>query len=286
MSDRVAVMNNGRVEQAGPPQIVYEEPATLFVADFLGVSNLISAQASADGNGCLLQVGERKLRAEQGAVDARGEVRAMIRPERIEVEPQGARRSDRLPGHARARRVPRQLPRAARPSRRRRPRQGGRPRTTARRCRTSRDPRSRCTCRRKPCACWRPDRFSRRRVRARPADPSRSRPVRPEADVSVRPDEEDGGPGPPYAAVNAPSVSRIVGVSRVRRLHRRAGDGVGGQPPVSPLTRRVDQLVDLAGLPPATSKVWSATPQQVEQPERKGDALPGQPAGIRRPLAR
>ena len=98
MSDRVAVMNNGRVEQAGPPQRVYEEPATLFVADFLGVSNLISAQASADGNGCLLQVGERKLHAEQGAVDARGDVRAMIRPERIEVEPQGAEGSDRLPG--------------------------------------------------------------------------------------------------------------------------------------------------------------------------------------------
>ena len=40
MSDRVAVMNGGRVEQAGPPQAIYEEPATLFVADFLGVSNL------------------------------------------------------------------------------------------------------------------------------------------------------------------------------------------------------------------------------------------------------
>ena len=46
MSDRIAVMNNGRVEQAGPPQAVYEEPATLFVADFLGVSNLITAEAT------------------------------------------------------------------------------------------------------------------------------------------------------------------------------------------------------------------------------------------------
>ena len=98
MSDRVAVMNNGRVEQAGPPQLVYEEPATLFVADFLGVSNLIAAQASADGTGCLLQVGERSLRAEQGAIDSRGEVRAMIRPERIEVEPQGSDGENRLPG--------------------------------------------------------------------------------------------------------------------------------------------------------------------------------------------
>src|SRR5262245_34175341 len=45
MSDRIAVMNNGRVEQAGPPQAVYDEPETLFVADFLGVSNLITAEA-------------------------------------------------------------------------------------------------------------------------------------------------------------------------------------------------------------------------------------------------
>jgi spermidine/putrescine transport system ATP-binding protein len=98
MSDRIAVMSNGRVEQAGPPQAVYEEPATLFVADFLGVSNLIDAEASADGDGCLLQVGERRLRAEQGAVDARGGVRAMIRPERIEVEQAGSDGPNRLPG--------------------------------------------------------------------------------------------------------------------------------------------------------------------------------------------
>ena len=53
MSDRVAVMNGGRVEQSGPPQQMYEEPATLFVADFLGVSNLIPAEASGrDGVMC------------------------------------------------------------------------------------------------------------------------------------------------------------------------------------------------------------------------------------------
>jgi spermidine/putrescine transport system ATP-binding protein len=41
MSDRVAVMRDGRVEQAGSPREVYEEPRTMFVADFLGVSNLL-----------------------------------------------------------------------------------------------------------------------------------------------------------------------------------------------------------------------------------------------------
>ena len=98
MSDRVAVMNGGHVEQAGTPREMYEEPATLFVADFLGVSNLIGADASADGEGCALRIGERTLRATAGATGARGAVRAMIRPERVAIEPQGAVGENRLPG--------------------------------------------------------------------------------------------------------------------------------------------------------------------------------------------
>jgi spermidine/putrescine transport system ATP-binding protein len=98
MSDRVAVMSGGRVEQAGTPREIYEAPATLFVADFLGVSNLIGAEASADGDACALRIGERTLRAAAGATEARGEVRAMIRPERVGVEPHGAPGDNRLPG--------------------------------------------------------------------------------------------------------------------------------------------------------------------------------------------
>jgi spermidine/putrescine transport system ATP-binding protein len=99
MSDRIAVMNGGLVEQAGPPQAVYEEPQTLFVADFLGVSNLIGAQARGkDGNGCRIQIGERSLMAQQGAIDAQGTVKAMIRPERVRVEPQNTPGDNRLPG--------------------------------------------------------------------------------------------------------------------------------------------------------------------------------------------
>ena len=41
MSDRIAVLNLGRIEQVGPPVEVYEQPKTAFVADFIGVSNLI-----------------------------------------------------------------------------------------------------------------------------------------------------------------------------------------------------------------------------------------------------
>jgi spermidine/putrescine transport system ATP-binding protein len=99
MSDRIAVMNSGRVEQAGPPQAVYEEPETLFVADFLGVSNLIPAEAGgSDGGGCMLSVGDQRLRATQGATAARGGVKAMVRPERVLVEPHGTEGENRMPG--------------------------------------------------------------------------------------------------------------------------------------------------------------------------------------------
>ena len=99
MSDRVAVMNDGRVEQSGPPQEMYEEPATLFVADFLGVSNLDGAQAAGrDGAASVLKVGDISLRASQGALDARGAVKAMIRPERVRIEAHGTAGENRLPG--------------------------------------------------------------------------------------------------------------------------------------------------------------------------------------------
>ena len=67
MSDRVAVMSGGRVEQAGTPREIYEEPATLFVADFLGVSNLLSGDADGRRRRMrALRVGERTLQAVRG----------------------------------------------------------------------------------------------------------------------------------------------------------------------------------------------------------------------------
>ena len=66
MSDRIAVMADGRVEQMGPPREVYEEPATVFVADFLGVSNLMDAEAVGGANICRLMVGDFELDATAG----------------------------------------------------------------------------------------------------------------------------------------------------------------------------------------------------------------------------
>jgi putative spermidine/putrescine transport system ATP-binding protein len=46
MSDRIAVFNQGRIEQVGTPAEVYEHPATAFVAGFVGTSNLLTGEAA------------------------------------------------------------------------------------------------------------------------------------------------------------------------------------------------------------------------------------------------
>ena len=100
MSDRVAVMNGGRVEQSGPPQEMYEEPATLFVADFLGVSNLVPRRGLGPRrrDAACSRSATSRCAPSQGAVDAHGSVKAMIRPERVRIEPQGTTGENRLPG--------------------------------------------------------------------------------------------------------------------------------------------------------------------------------------------
>lgn len=86
MSDRIGVMNEGRIDQIGTPQDVYETPTTVFVADFLGVANLMSVEAvSSDAGGCELRVGDFRLRACSGDTSARGEAKVVVRPERVEI---------------------------------------------------------------------------------------------------------------------------------------------------------------------------------------------------------
>ena len=99
MSDRLAVMNGGRIEQAGPPKQVYDEPETMFVADFLGISNLMRAVAHGEADTqCLVRVGEFELRASRGSRATRGETRLLIRPERVRLEPHGSTGPNRIPG--------------------------------------------------------------------------------------------------------------------------------------------------------------------------------------------
>jgi len=99
MSDRIAVMNTGRIEQVGTPQAVYEEPATVFVADFLGAANLMDAVAVDSGSGeCLVRVGEFALRAGGGDLGARGPVKIVARPERVALRAHGEAGENCLPG--------------------------------------------------------------------------------------------------------------------------------------------------------------------------------------------
>src|SRR5207248_2167843 len=83
----------------GSPEDVYEDPATVFVADFLGVSNLMDAEAlGADGRGCTVRVGDFALRAGCGEVTARGRVKVVARPERVRLLEHGAAADNCLPG--------------------------------------------------------------------------------------------------------------------------------------------------------------------------------------------
>jgi len=100
MSDRLAVMDGGHIVQVGTPTDVYEEPANAYVADFLGVSNLMEAQAirGGDDRRCQLKVGEFDLEAACGATTSIGPVRLAIRPERIKIEPFDATGPNLVPG--------------------------------------------------------------------------------------------------------------------------------------------------------------------------------------------
>ena len=79
MSDRIAVFNAGRVEQIGTPAEVYQQPATVFVADFVGTSNLFSGDAAdavlGEDGAYSVRPEHLRLLAEDAAAEA-GEVRA------------------------------------------------------------------------------------------------------------------------------------------------------------------------------------------------------------------
>ncbi len=101
MSDRIAVMHAGRIEQVGTPDAVYENPATLFVADFLGVSNLMDGFAGgggAAGGSCDVRVADFTLRAGCGELTATGPVKLVVRPERVQLLEFDSEQGNILPG--------------------------------------------------------------------------------------------------------------------------------------------------------------------------------------------
>ena len=98
MSDRLAVMRDGKIVQIGGPHEVYEEPADTYVADFLGVSNLMEVEVVSRGPG----PSARSRWASpcwtwSTAADAPDRAHAVIRPERVRVEEFGSRGPNRVP---------------------------------------------------------------------------------------------------------------------------------------------------------------------------------------------
>jgi len=89
MADTIAVMNEGRIEQMGSGEELYERPHTEFVANFLGLSNLLDGSVSARGGEMATfqtEEGERVLVPEERVAAAGdGALRVGVRPEKIEI---------------------------------------------------------------------------------------------------------------------------------------------------------------------------------------------------------
>jgi spermidine/putrescine transport system ATP-binding protein len=87
MSDQIAVLAEGRIEQVGPPQEIYSAPATTFVAGFLGAANIFDAEVleAANGSAVCSALGTRLGAAVEDGTGI-GEAAIVIRPERISVQ--------------------------------------------------------------------------------------------------------------------------------------------------------------------------------------------------------
>jgi spermidine/putrescine transport system ATP-binding protein len=88
MSDRIAVMNRGVVEQVADPETVYERPGTTFVAGFIGVSNLMPGEVvSSNGAGTQMRLdaGPTVKTLDSGGVQTGERAHAVVRPEKLQL---------------------------------------------------------------------------------------------------------------------------------------------------------------------------------------------------------
>ena len=97
MSDRIAVMNHGRVEQLDTPAAIYERPATRFVAGFIGLTNLLRGVVEGrEGDALVVRMADGvRLRADSADVSAPGTaVEVAVRPEKIRMAVEEPRNVD------------------------------------------------------------------------------------------------------------------------------------------------------------------------------------------------
>jgi spermidine/putrescine transport system ATP-binding protein len=84
MADTVAVMNRGRIEQLGAPEELYDLPRTVFVANFLGQSNLFTGRVVGDGDTVVVDVAGTRLGVLADRTQRRtGEITVGVRPEKL-----------------------------------------------------------------------------------------------------------------------------------------------------------------------------------------------------------
>jgi spermidine/putrescine transport system ATP-binding protein len=100
MSNRIAVMRHGKIEQLGDPEYVYENPATEFVAGFLGASNLLEGEVKEANNGMstvlLSSGGTVNVPGARIPSDAGSRIKVGVRPEKVEItRGDNGHRSDR-----------------------------------------------------------------------------------------------------------------------------------------------------------------------------------------------
>ncbi len=88
MSDRIAVMNEGKIEQCDDPETVYDRPSTTFVAGFIGVSNLLPATTASNGE-IRLANGSLVPTPEAARFSANQRCFAVVRPEKLAVHTDG-----------------------------------------------------------------------------------------------------------------------------------------------------------------------------------------------------
>ena len=85
LSDRIAVMNQGKIEQLGSPREIYDHPASEFVASFIGETNFLHLPLQRDSGGFSVLVGESRLPLEQSGLNGKDTVTLAIRPERLRL---------------------------------------------------------------------------------------------------------------------------------------------------------------------------------------------------------
>lgn len=97
ISDRVAIMNKGRLVQLGTPRELYRQPADRFVAEFVGLSNIVSAElAESNAEGATVRVFGSTIRSRRPPNDADRPVSLVLRPEALRI---GAQEDGGVPAH-------------------------------------------------------------------------------------------------------------------------------------------------------------------------------------------